>query len=390
MSVIHDLIYLTACAVQEKEPDPALVAAMEQPTLFDFSSRHKMAAMVAMALEALPGGPESVLDPAIWRQWAQARDQAIRRAMLFDAERRAILAFLEEAGIWYMPLKGILLQELYPRYGMREMTDNDILYDAAFQETLFHFMTERGYRAKSVGKGADDIYLKDPIYNFEMHRTLFDREGDDTATAEAYYRDVKKRLIKDEDNAFGYHFSDEDEYLFLTAHTAKHFAGCGVGVRALVDNFVFRRARGGDLRWTYIEEELEKLGLTELEGRLRRLADRLFLEPDAVYRTAWTQEELELLGYMASSGAFGNMEQLIDNRLRRLQPEGEQMRPQTRLRYMWGRLFPPADHMKRLFPMFEKHPALRPFLYLYRLLLGLVRNGRPIRKEIRALFRKKR
>ena len=52
-------------------------------------------------------------------------------------------------GIWYAPLKGILLQALYPKYGMRQMSDNDILYGVEGQKKLIAMMKKRGYKTES-------------------------------------------------------------------------------------------------------------------------------------------------------------------------------------------------------------------------------------------------
>lgn len=43
---------------------------------------------------------------------------------------------MEQRGIWYLPLKGIILKEFYPSVGMRQMSDNDILFDEAFAEQV--------------------------------------------------------------------------------------------------------------------------------------------------------------------------------------------------------------------------------------------------------------
>ena len=48
-----------------------------------------------------------------------------------DAEREALLDFFEKSGIWYLPLKGAVLNGIYPQYGLRQFAKNDILFDAA-------------------------------------------------------------------------------------------------------------------------------------------------------------------------------------------------------------------------------------------------------------------
>jgi len=52
-----------------------------------------------------------------------------------------------------MPLKGSMLKDLYPENGMREMADNDMLYDADKQQEVMGIMLGHGYTAESVGGG---------------------------------------------------------------------------------------------------------------------------------------------------------------------------------------------------------------------------------------------
>ena len=73
-------------------------------------------------------------------------------------------------------------------------------------------LEKMGYETKKFGSGNHDCYQKEPVCNFEMHRALFGRNQE--TKIKEYYSDVKNRLIKDNDNAFGYHFSPEDFYNF--------------------------------------------------------------------------------------------------------------------------------------------------------------------------------
>lgn len=67
-----------------------------------------------------------------------------------DAERVEIIKFLEEKHIWYMPLKGVILKEFYPEYGLRQMCDNDILFDNDYTDEVRKWFFNRGYELQSV------------------------------------------------------------------------------------------------------------------------------------------------------------------------------------------------------------------------------------------------
>ena len=143
-----DLIYLLACAVNDTAPDAEKVKAMDIENLYSLCKAHTIRAAVYVPLEKAGAADEKFI---------QAYNKAVRKNILLDSEREAITAEFEERGIWYLPMKGVILKELYPRSGMREMSDNDILYDPAFQKDVMDIMVARGYTAVSVGKLADDV-----------------------------------------------------------------------------------------------------------------------------------------------------------------------------------------------------------------------------------------
>lgn len=60
----------------------------------------------------------------------------------------------------YLPLKGIIMKDYYPSVGMRQMSDNDILFDADAWERMEKHMISEGYKAEHVGKGNHDVYHK--------------------------------------------------------------------------------------------------------------------------------------------------------------------------------------------------------------------------------------
>ena len=168
---MDDLLYLLRCAVHRRKPDPARVQAMDLERLYQVSRFHSLAALTYTAVEAAwEGHPPADRLPAGWKE---ARDAAIRNALLFTVERKALEAFCEEKGIWYLPLKGILLQNDYPGLGLREMSDNDILFDEAFQQQIHDWFVARGYHVEEYRQSYHDSYHKAPVLNFEMHTSLF-------------------------------------------------------------------------------------------------------------------------------------------------------------------------------------------------------------------------
>ena len=364
-NAVLNVVYLAACAVDERRPDPSRVMQMDLNTLYDAADRHMLTGITAIALEMAGMRDES---------FTQAKGNAIRKAAMFDMERAAVLEKLEEAGIWYMPLKGCVLQDYFPKLGMRQMSDNDILYDLSRSKDVRSIMERLGYETVQFipDSFSHDIYMKAPVYNFEMHRALFDRNAGDVFFQ--YYSTIRDKLIKDENNRCGFHLSPEDFYIFMIAHEYKHFSGSGTGVRSLLDTYVLIKKKGAALNWPYIISELDTLGLKEFEAQNRSLSTHLFKGDDL------TAAESDMLNIILFSGTYGTTVNRVRNGIIK---SGNGTG--GKIRYFFSRVFIPMDSVRVSFPLFGKYPILLPFLPVYRLLRGLTVRRKQMRAEIKAL-----
>ncbi|MBR6088961.1 MAG: nucleotidyltransferase family protein [Anaerolineaceae bacterium] len=161
---VFDLAYLLSCAVNESQPDPERVSAMDFDAVYGLADKHMLGAAAAMALES-----------AGFRDKRSTRIIAVslQKTVLFDQAKKAVLGALEDAGIWYMPLKGAVIKDLYPKSGMREMADLDILFDASRAAEVRTIMEALGFSTYKYGQSTHDVYRKKPVLYFEMHKALF-------------------------------------------------------------------------------------------------------------------------------------------------------------------------------------------------------------------------
>ena len=358
-----DLIYLAGCALRKETPDARLVEAMDLDAVYALARKHSMGAVSAYAIESYRKANQS--SPAAQRpvvtDWVQEKLQSIRKNLLLDVEREKLLAHLEEMGCWYMPLKGVFLQELYPRAGMRQMADNDILIDPAFRIAVAEYMLENGYEADHIGTYIHDAFLKKPVYNFEIHVALIAKEQNSPRAD--YYTQVKDKLIKDPENGYGYHFTDEDFYIYMTAHAAKHYEGGGNGIRSLMDTFVYLHFKGETMDRQYIDRELDILGLADHERAIVRLADKLFASKEPL-----TETEEALFLYHISSGTYGKWSIHIDNNLKKLAGWNKEVTPWVKVKYSLHRLFPPVEFYRDYAPLAYRYKILIPFTAVYRII----------------------
>ena len=363
-----DLIYLVSCAVNNEKPDKRTVEGFDLPEVLKTAHCHSLSAAAAFALEKIMALPED---------FKEAKYKAVRRQSLLNFERERVIAVLEDNGIWYIPLKGVKLKDLYPKSSMREMSDNDILCDGEKMAEIKTLMEGLGFVCTHFEKNHHDVYEKPPKLCFEMHRNFFNK-GDYPDQYE-YFEKIKDKKIKDSDNQYGYHLSNEDFYIYLINHLYIHYRTTGTGLRSLLDIYVFYNKFKDMLDMTYINRELEKLGLVEFERGMRELSVKTFT------RQKLTETELDELGYFIAAGTQGSMENLM---MQQLDNDDSQ---KAKKRYILNRIFPSDEHFKRNHPVVFRHKILYPFWVVYRPVKAAVTHPKRIIKEVKRLkdFKKK-
>ena len=366
------LIYLIRCVLHNRISAKEKLDKMDLSGVFAVAKAHSLAAIAAYALESA-----GIYDNA----FEEAKNKAIRKNIILDAERENVLKEMEKVGIWYMPLKGSVLKDMYPQIGMREMADNDILFDATKSQSVKEIMEALGFTTEHFGGSNHDVYQKPPVCNFEMHNALFSRSRGEKLFA--YNADVRNRLIKDADSGFGRHFSNEDFYIYITAHEYKHFSHGGTGLRNLVDRYVFLNHFADDLDMSYIEAELSQLDILDYEKKSHTLVLKLFngVELDA--------EEKQFLDYYIFSSTYGTTENLVENGIK---ARGGGIT--SRIRYGLDRFIGPVSRHNpsykvyaAQYPFFYKHKLLLPLLPFYRLIHSLKNSRKRIITEIRTLMK---
>lgn len=364
----YDLIYLCKCAVNGTIPSKSRLDQMNMEELYIAAKHHTLTGITAYVLES-----EGIQDD----NFRTAKEKASRKNIFFDIERKKLFSFCEKNGIWYMPLKGSILKEMYPDFSMRQMADNDILFDAEYQSEIKKYFTDNGYSIIRYGKGNHDVYKKPPVLNFEMHTALFGHAHNQEW--KKYYRDIKERLVKDTDNNYGYHFSDEDFYIYIITHEYKHYSKGGTGLRSLLDCYVYLQAKQDSMDWSYISAECEKLGTYDFEQQSRNLSQKVFGNSSAEL----SDEDKLMLEYYLNSGTYGTIEQDTQRKIEKFQ---RQTGSTSRLKYIWHRIFPPMYIYEAFYPFFYRHKFLLPVGWAYRLIKGVITCSKKVRSEIKYLY----
>lgn len=357
------LIYLCTCSINNVDVEASKLEHIDLNNLYQVSCKHMLASMVGQILCDF-GISTSNFESVI--------ALAQRKAIVLDNEYKLLSTYLESSEIWYMPLKGIILKDLYPRFAMREMADYDILFDFSRAGDVKDIMKNLGFQVKSFGEKNDDDYIKPPVSNFEMHRSLFGNAHDKRFVD--YYCDLKTRLVKDDNYDFRYHFTPEDFYIFMIAHEYKHYSSSGTGLRSLIDTYIYLKNYSLDLN--YVKNETRKLGISEYEEDNRTLSQKVFTGQQL------NEKERVMFDYIVSAGVYGTFSNSVENKLKK---EG-------RKKYFTRRFFGPYKKddpyriaFRKKYSTFYKYPVLLPFLPFYRLFKAIKNNPKRIKSEINTL-----
>lgn len=359
------LLYLTWCALHESTPSGDRLRDIDLKLLYCLCERNDMTALLYRPVEEYAAA--NAPGDEILKVWKDKKDRTIRRNILLDSERTALYRWMDSEKIWHMSLKGIRLKALYPGE-LRSMADNDILFDVACAGKVFDWFIARGYQAKSVGTGNHDVYMKPPVWNFEMHTSLYGPWHKEEW--QEYYRDIKDRLIRLE--GCEYSFTETDEYVYLISHMAKHYQGGGTGLRSLTDIALYIKAHP-DLDWDAVKRECQILKLEDFEADIRSLAKRVLLTEESPRFSELAEKEQEMLLYMLGAGTYGNLQLRVQNRLRTLEESGLS-KQKARRKYLRDRFFPPYTKLCEGYPIVIRYKILVPGVYLFRILRGIFKK----------------
>ncbi len=376
MKTAIDMLYLSCCAITGEVPSTLRMQGLELEKIYALSRFHSVTALVCEGLELAKYIPDEKTK-SIYSDFKNAKAMSVRRNLLLDSERAKIVGFLEKNKIWYMPLKGVILKDMYPKMGLRQMADNDILFDEDYRESVRDWFVDNEYEIDHYGVSNHDVYMKAPIYNYEMHISLCSDKH--SKAQREYYKNIKSRLVGVNTSSCALMFTDEDFYIYYLTHAKGHFEGGGTGVRFLFDIYVYLKNKSDSMDMKYVKAELKKLGLSEFERDGRELAKAMLDDIHGFCDSSLTQRSREMLAFLLSSGTYGTYENLISR----------SVKTRGRLGYIICRVFPGRAVMKKYHPLFG-HWLFLPFGWIYRAFVILFTRAGYALRELGKIIKTKR
>lgn len=336
-------------AVVNQETPPKAPSDLDWNGAARLAVKHSVGNLFCYAVEQMEEIPQEVLTRLV-----EYKKKAVLREATQEIELSILRKKFNEAGIHFMPLKGILLKSHYPKPDMRMMGDIDILFDVTRADDVREIMQGMGYTAcKFETSGGTDVYQKPPIMNLELHRALLSRPKEWVP----HFSDAWDRAIQKD--GCEYTMTPEDYYVFLIAHLLKHYVGYGTGIRSVLDVWVCRSTMEFDEE--VLNARFEALGITEFVKNIEALS-RVWFGKDE------TTPLLDEMGdFIIMSGVYG--EKLTGIMARTVATDS------AKSEYFFRRLFLTREAMMDEYPILKKHPAMLPLCWVSRLGRRAFRKG---------------
>lgn len=359
------LIQLLRAALHGKPP-AAPPEDLDWRQLYTQADFHSVACTAYYGLLMLP--EEQQPQPEVLGLFRKAAQIVLGRETMQQYEVQHIMEKLDSKGIPYLPLKGWKMKRLYPRPDMRSMCDVDILIRQEDMPEFPTIMKESGFELEYHGMHHDE-YIKNATLSIEIHRLLFEPDSD----WYEYFKQYMERTSVLDSKRQERQLPQEDFYLYLIAHMAKHFRNGGTGVRSVMDVYVYQKAYGDSLDTAYVQREFEKLGLGGFARAMEELAQSWFAGEQIR-----SDCHPKMADYILNGGTYGLKDRGI---LSSVHEAGNH-----KGKYLLRRFFPNRHFMAAQYPCIEKAPVLLPFFWGVRAFRTVFFRRESFKREMQTVY----
>lgn len=352
MSASHQLILLLRRAVCGGElPDEPL----QWEELVRLSALHKVESILYYAVKDVEEMPDEA-KRALQKAWVC--DIARDTRQEYTANR--IRASLQAAGVIFAPMKGLLLKYDYPLPHLRYMSDIDFYIRTGDRAKIKQCLMELGATRENDDCG-DIAYDLPGGVHAEFHGRLLYRAGTGGVLGYPDWKQVvqeKNRLTED-----GY-------ALNLIGHLAYNLSRSGLGVRYILDLWIYRHRHEPQPDWEKVMTQLKQDGLDQVAQLLIDLSEYWLGDG----RATPVLEELEQ--YILESGLYGFSE-------RGALSEASFNRGKAGA--VWRQVFRSREEFQNRYPWLRECPFLLPAAWVMRAVKSLTSHRTFIEQWVRQL-----
>lgn len=333
----------------------ALFSLTEEPDWSAFLSLAKAHKLEALAFDGLQ--KSGIGQPVeIQQQLNTAYMQVIFRDAQLEHVKSQLQSALVAAGVDHVFLKGSVLKHSYPIPAMRTMTDMDILVHTEDYEAIDRVCAALGGQSQAGDGNHRNFYFPNGV-KIEFHPNIVHQASPVGTDINPGWQYAKK------EPAFGtMELTEEGFYMSILCHLVDHFVDGGIGIRFILDVWVFRNLRKAPMDRAFVEQELEKFGLLEFVKNIERLSEAWFGdgESDPILE--------ELAEYIITSGSHGIADRAMLNAVS-LSKGG------SKASAFWEKVFYPRQELEDRYPWCKGKAWLLPAAWCTRAFRAVTTHG---------------
>lgn len=314
---------------------------------------------------AVPKEVYDILEMSAFKSLAIDQRQLFAVTQIFEA--------FEKNEIHYMPLKGCLLKKLYPKTDMRVMVDADVLVKTEQYPKIKNIMSSLGY-CETKESDHEYIWDKKGFFHLELHKRLIPSNNEDYYS---YYGDGWK-FAKKSGETYQYRLSDEDMFVYVFTHFAKHYRNGEIVLRNIIDLYILLK-NNPDIRHSeYIRGEIEKLGLDKFYLNILDLIDVWFNDSPENYVVDFITDNIFGENRDKSLDRF-----FISITVQEMQKNNSASK--AKRNKVLRSLFPKYSDMKIKYRFLKQVPILLPFMWAVRLVDAALFRRRDVKVRMEKL-----
>ncbi len=363
----YTLINLTKCGINGSEPNK-IDDRVDLKLLCKLARIHSLINVIYEPLSKA-----NVLEAELKKEMFQYNNIGIMNDTVQIYYLDQITDLFEKNEIPHCVMKGPILKKLYPQSYYRQSGDLDIYVPEKYREKAKDIMLSLGFEIERYRiDDADDVYFMPNKIHIELHRVLISNK----TPWQAECQKIADRLVLADDKKYSYKMTDEDYYLYMIAHMAKHMKYSGFGIKMVLDVWIYMKKYGNTLSRSVLNERLCLCGLDEFEKNILSLVEYWFEGGQA------SEMIKKLARYVFLSGTFGTREQL-DSYFMIENSDGANNKYAAKFNSYRHSLFPTFEAMSKRYSILKKYPALLPILWVYRFFEILMFDRRKFKEVIK-------
>lgn len=266
-------------------------------------------------------------------------------------------------------LKGSHLKYLYPKTYMRAMGDIDVIVRKNDFQQAIHELQALDYKQTNAishhhsFSGVDDCEI-------ELHQSLVsDFDETNMIFLDRLWDEAKRKQERD------FQMSSEFEYVYLLLHLYRHLKQTGIGLRSLIDLYIFTEKNTFDQ--VKLNQYLEETEMVLFNQKVEHINQII------INQKPMNDMDQKTIEYIIRSGIHGKGSQYEYFLPRRVSAQED--KKVSKIRYFFSQVFPSRKHLQETYPYLKKHGYLLPWAWFVRILKLIFRNPKSIKSRVNAI-----